>query len=503
MLALTLLFAFADPPKITISKETTYITGPLRADGMVDYLAYVNGPLKEIKPEDNAAYWLMKAAGPKELWSSADEFCRRLGMNPLPERGDYISTYLDYDFAKNKTTDSDRISKVMQEGQYLSLNLWTRKDKPELAEWLDRSAMPLELIKLASRKSRCRFPAVPIKGESSLVASTNGHSIGFSVVYSQCALTLAHRVLLRAGEGDLVGAFDDLDAVHRLAGVVATEPTGASTYSPYIEGEARRAERLIVESGKLTAEQSETRAQWLASRPPTPTDLGFRRLRTLDMMQTVCGRGVDAVFPGKDFSDELLVMVFGFHRKELREVFKDQSQAASACEIGMRRINWWFDRLEAALKEPSYRRRKALLAEMNAQLTNDEFGEKRKPIDLKNAKDVGIALGDHLSAPYGYVDRLEGEVERRQVVLAYALSAYKRRHNEYPKSLDPKLLGVPAEVVVDPYSDQPFVDRMKGGKRQIISVGRDEKVNDKPKPADVKSGWDVYTYNDDLIFELP
>jgi hypothetical protein len=47
---IALVLAFADPPKITISKETTYITGPLRMDGVVDYVGSLNEPLKQIKP---------------------------------------------------------------------------------------------------------------------------------------------------------------------------------------------------------------------------------------------------------------------------------------------------------------------------------------------------------------------------------------------------------------------------------------------------------------------
>ena len=53
-------------PKITISKETTYITEPLRADGCVDYVAAVKRHCSEgVTPENNAAIPFWQAVGPK------------------------------------------------------------------------------------------------------------------------------------------------------------------------------------------------------------------------------------------------------------------------------------------------------------------------------------------------------------------------------------------------------------------------------------------------------
>jgi hypothetical protein len=44
------------PVKITISKETTYLTGPIRSDGWLDYAAVVNERCKSgVTAENNAA----------------------------------------------------------------------------------------------------------------------------------------------------------------------------------------------------------------------------------------------------------------------------------------------------------------------------------------------------------------------------------------------------------------------------------------------------------------
>ena len=53
-------------PKITISKETTWFTEPLRSDGFVDYLEAVNRHFsKDITAENNACVLLYQAMGPR------------------------------------------------------------------------------------------------------------------------------------------------------------------------------------------------------------------------------------------------------------------------------------------------------------------------------------------------------------------------------------------------------------------------------------------------------
>src|SRR5947209_7995811 len=76
LLSLTVLAAVcaADPPakdkgrkaNFTVSKETTYVTGPLDKDGYVDYAAALNERLgKGVTPETNANVLIWKAIGPR------------------------------------------------------------------------------------------------------------------------------------------------------------------------------------------------------------------------------------------------------------------------------------------------------------------------------------------------------------------------------------------------------------------------------------------------------
>src|SRR4051794_7570902 len=49
-------------PRFAISKETTYVSGPVRADGTIDYVEAVNERLaKGVTKENNAAILLLQA----------------------------------------------------------------------------------------------------------------------------------------------------------------------------------------------------------------------------------------------------------------------------------------------------------------------------------------------------------------------------------------------------------------------------------------------------------
>src|SRR5438128_12034498 len=73
----------------TISKETTYVTGPLDKDGYIDYAAALNERLsKGVTPENNANVLIWKAIGPRpEGATVVAEFFKLMGMEVPPEKG--------------------------------------------------------------------------------------------------------------------------------------------------------------------------------------------------------------------------------------------------------------------------------------------------------------------------------------------------------------------------------------------------------------------------------
>ncbi len=104
--------AAVQPPKspkilITISKETTYITEPLRKDGYVNYAAALNQRYREgATQENNAAVLFIKAMGPGEINPKhRDEYFKLLGIPPHPEKGDY---YISLDKYAQRLKDGEK-----------------------------------------------------------------------------------------------------------------------------------------------------------------------------------------------------------------------------------------------------------------------------------------------------------------------------------------------------------------------------------------------------------
>gem|GEM_PF-2960407 len=161
-----------EKPILTISKETTYVTGPLDKDGNVNYAAALTELLgKGVTPENNANVLLIKAVGPKfGPLSMTDEYCKhvgidkdeiykRLGINKLPERGDYFVDFHDY-LKNHVKLEPEKLQKKEAELDLASMRPWTAESQPEMAAWLKSNEKPLALIVEASTRSHYFWPVI-------------------------------------------------------------------------------------------------------------------------------------------------------------------------------------------------------------------------------------------------------------------------------------------------------------------------------------------------------
>ena len=148
---------------VTISKETTYITEPLRPDGYPDYLAALNQRFSRgVTPENNAAVLFWKRWGR----ASIDEECREryfqmLGIPPLPEKGDY---FVDLERlcpaegrCRKKPGVAARRDSSATNGTVWTSAMkrpWSKQEFPVLADWLAANEKPLALLVEASKRPR-------------------------------------------------------------------------------------------------------------------------------------------------------------------------------------------------------------------------------------------------------------------------------------------------------------------------------------------------------------
>jgi len=216
-------------PVVTISKQTTRITSPLREDGYVDYLAALNATCsKAVTAANNAVVALWRAMGPEEI----DEGIRRryfrmLGVRPLPPEREYFVSFEDY-LADRGIEENDQTDRQFQRSIERA---WTEKECPLVAGWLKANEKPLAQIAVASRRPRYYSPLI---SDDDTIPLITVHMMAQMKTRS-AARMLTARAMLCLGQGKIDEARQHLLACHRVFRVfrVFRGYCGYSGYSGY------------------------------------------------------------------------------------------------------------------------------------------------------------------------------------------------------------------------------------------------------------------------------
>ena len=225
----------AEPEKIIISRETTYILGPLNPDGTVNYVKYLDDKYAEgVTPENNAAPLLLRAFGPDMLAAEIrGQTLRRLNLptdifdhdkhfiawkdRARPAKADANGTAgindaispTTQEQAEDESADEPNINDVYE-------MLLAGQVHPDLDAWLASNAGPLELVRQATARDRFYLPLVSKSTPPRLI----GVLIPTLQVLHQAAVALAARAVLKMMHNDPRGAWEDVLAIHRLARLV-------------------------------------------------------------------------------------------------------------------------------------------------------------------------------------------------------------------------------------------------------------------------------------------
>lgn len=249
------------PVKIIISRETTYIDGPVNPDGTVNYVAYLDARYSEgVTPENNAAPLLLRAFGSYVFPpATLGETLRRLDLPADFFDGD--KHFINWkDRARpgkpgatmpSQPNEQDQADDEDEDGP--SLNdvyemLLAGQVHPDLEAWLAENAGPLELIRQASDKERYYLPIVTTSKPSSMIEVL----VPSCQHYGSAAKTLAMRAILKMTRNDARGAWDDVLAAHRLARLMDQAPTVIEQLVAVgIEGMATKAGTVLATRGHL------------------------------------------------------------------------------------------------------------------------------------------------------------------------------------------------------------------------------------------------------------
>jgi hypothetical protein len=248
--------------KITISRKTTYVLGPLNADGTVNYVAAINKMYsKGVTPKNNAAIPLLKALGPEVLDKKfRSRILKALKMPTLPEKGKYFVPFWEYQnrHEPKEATDEqiDAFYKKTDANRRKARTApFSPKDFPFIAAWVKVNEKPLNAIVAVTKHPRYFMPWISDAAPPTLEDGLMGVSWG---KLKRTAKALICRAMLKSAKGQASSARADLLAVHRLARLTAQGPALIDQLVAIgIEAFACGADTKLATSGKLTAAQAQ------------------------------------------------------------------------------------------------------------------------------------------------------------------------------------------------------------------------------------------------------
>ncbi len=489
-------------PKITIGKETTWVTEPVGPSGFIDYLAAVNQRHSQgVTPQNNSVALLYRAMGPKpDRTQQPDRFFQLLGIEPPPEEGTYFEELGNWWRRKEKPLpegafDLNAISDMESTAQSRP---WKAKEFPEIAEWLRDLDVPLQFAAEAASRTEYFSPVVPPQGKE------EGKLIEVLLPGAQLARGFARafitRAMLRLGEGDDYAALRDLFVLHRLGRLVGRGPT-------VIEGLVGIAlESMAIEAELRMISETQPSAKFVARYRKQLDNLPARSLMAdkIDLCEramfldccTHFARGTMSIgeIAGGDADNSFM--------KKLVEGAVVQS--VDWDEV-MRTSNRWYDRIVVAAKLPTHREREEAFVKLDEDIQT--LAKKRQgPTALRQllggkpaiTQAVAETLITLLLPAVRQAHRAEDRIIQRMqnLEVALALSAWRSEHDSYPKSLSdlvPKYLAV---APTDHFNDEPLHYSTTPDGYLFYSVG-DNGQDDEGR------GFDDNPRGDDLSVQMP
>ena len=499
-----------DQPEITISRETTFITEPLTAEGLPDYQKALDERYRQgVTPENNAAIPFWQVFGPKSIPEPLrEEFFKHLGIQPLPVEGEYFIT--EEQFRKSLLRGGIEFSEDELFDRFFEAHgpPWTTEQFPEVAKWLSANKKPLEKILEASRKPRFYSPILQADGGNETLSPLN-------LVLRDAFPVLAVRTMLHIGEGRTKSAQKDILTCRRLTRLT-TRHVSSTARLVALAGDAIAfgCEKKLLNSGKLTARelldyQAELRK--LGPVPRVSDDVVlYDRFEILESVISLAlqkkddAEGIDVAGRLRSPPEELKE-AWNKYRRKIRVELIDWNEV-------LRQVNVAFDDAVAVLQTKDFQARAERLEQMAAKHKR-LLGDKENPFGfeelIQHAKGLWINQEDKKRATEWIVeihagnvveytkDRLNAEGRTRMYyelsLLALGICAYRADRGEYPESLDVLIPKYAAAIPEDWFSGQPVKYRRTAEGFVAYSVGENGEDN----------GGELGSLGDDLNVQLP
>jgi hypothetical protein len=269
--------------------------------------------------------------------------------------------------------------------------------------------------------------------------------------------------MLRMGEGGAGEAWQDLQAVHRLARLIGQQgPLVTQLVAIAMDRSALLADAALLHGGELSTEELRDVQAFLMQLTP-PCRMGrtidkVERLMTLDSIAHVSRHG------------------FGENAMGIEDVLL---QTGVDWNIPLKTMNRWYDRLAEAAEHPTIDERRAAMLGIDSELA--AFGGSLTPGTVagalfsraKRSEVVGkLMVALFLPAVHAAQQAEDrAAISLRLVQVAAALAIHRAEHGSYPAALADLDLQVAEELTQDPYAGKSLLYERRHGGYVLWSVG--------------------------------
>lgn len=458
--------------RITIAKDTSYLTEPLDDEGYVDYGEAINlQNSKGVTQENNAVIPIRLMTGNFGLEAREKEYCRRIGLtSPLRK------SELDCLFVHNSPQDL----------RTFTAGAWSELEFDQLESWLSEHDRQLAIIRSAAARDRFYSPTI-IAGEglwgSPLLDASDFH---------YCARTFLARAILNLRQGREGLMFDDIATARRLA---EHQANGWTQIERMIGGsireEALRVEATYLNHGKpnrLKRKLWERRLEKIR-KPKTASEVvrNGTRIMTLDFA-TAMARGQLEARQLRDWNpafDDLSAAVFLLR---VRHPDVDWNKI-------LRTLNKEFDFLGECFSADNPEKQLQLFTEFDRRFEQFKLkAQSYKPTILATNP---AGLTDFISAliVYNFLDAVKGtrQAELRGLAredcvrVAWGLAIYRVEKQTWPEELNQLVPDYLPSLPTDRFDGKPLRYKVSDGDAIVYSVGIN--LKDDEEEFDERGGW--------------
>jgi hypothetical protein len=506
-----------EPLLVTISKETTGITTPLKANGYPDYLGALNAVhSKGVNSNNNLAVSIWNTIGTADMATELiAPYFEHLHIPPPPRNAKYYQSYnqwyqktlLSQEKTSNLTPNEIDILRKSLDNEYdiCILQPWTSPEFPQMAMWLKfNQRLLVNFVSAANRRSRFYSPYVVGTAHQQQPLP---ELMGVLLPTAQQSRELARGLRLFANNqiatDDLAAAIATSNAIHRLGQLSSQGATLVEgLVGIAIDRIGFKLDELIIKNDDVTDAQLQLLDKHLRALPPISSLAGkidvTERYIFLDTTISLARNGPQALTGIVDDNSSS-------PSPALNNILKGVTTTVIDWDHILRTGNYWYDEINKvnSIKSPQQRKIASEMLELRITETardaaNPASIAKQVLFSGKSLREItsnqiaNILVGLLLPALTAAAPAETRRIAVQQVTLtSIAITRYKKQHDNYPDKLTAVKGVFIDELPKDPFTGRPLKYLQNANGVLLYSFGANMTDDGGHTRADSDDGDDI------------